>query len=61
MLVVVGENVVKRIGNFKGEIKACFSSATVINGDGYFKFTRTLACSSDNSPVNINRFVIGGL
>ncbi len=60
MLVVVGDGAVKSIGNFEGEIKACFSCATIVNGDGCFKFTRGLACCSNNSPINIDRFVIWG-
>ncbi len=60
MLVVVGDDVVKSIGNFKGKIEACFSSTTIVDGDGCFKFTRGLACSSNNSPIYTDRFVTGG-
>ncbi len=60
MLVVVRDNIVKNIGNFEGKIEASVSSATVIERDGYFNFTRGLAHCSDNGPINTDRFVIGG-
>ncbi len=42
VLRVVGYYVIKGRGNFKGMIKAGFSSLTVVDGDRDFDFTRTL-------------------
>ncbi len=61
MLVVASDNVVKNIGDFESKVKACFASTTIVDSDRCFKFTRGLARSSNNSPVNTDRFVIGGL
>ncbi len=55
---IVYDDVIKNVGDFKGEFKT--TGTTVINGDGEFEFPFGLACSSGKSTKKSNQFVIKG-
>ncbi len=59
ILMVVGDNIVKGIGNFESKIKACFASSTVINGDQNVNFSGIFLGWSNNNPIKTDGFVSG--
>ena len=58
---IVGDNVVKYSSNIEGIIKACCSSATVVNMDGKRDFLGGPASNSNKTSKESDQFVIRGL